>query len=161
MMLAVGCSSPSGPATPASPSPGGAVACTEIGCGPAFIVDFERPEPWARGVYGVEVVVDGDAFTCPREIPLTCDDDPACPRPDVQLIEIGCALGVGEQALGGLQFIGDPPAHVEVRVLENDEEIGQGSFDPAYTESQPNGPECEPTCTQAPNAAVVLGPTAG
>jgi hypothetical protein len=138
------------------PQPPAARGCTEIGCGPAFLVEFESRGDRNLGLYRVDLVIDGDAITCERQLPLHCDDPPACPRDDVQLIEIGCALGESEHALGGVQFVGATPRSISITVFENDVQIGAASYELAYATSHPNGPECDPACTQAPTQKLVL-----
>ena len=134
--------------------------CTEIGCGPAFLLEFDYRARRHLGVHRVELTVDGESFTCERQLPLHCDDPPACPRDDVQLIEIGCALGESEQSLGGVQFVKGTPRSISIAVFENDVPIGKGAYELEYTSSRPNGPECEPACTQARNETLVLSPDA-
>jgi hypothetical protein len=131
--------------------------CTQIGCGAALGIQFQRAEGWGLGVYRVELDVDGEAVTCERQVPLHCDQPPACSRPDVQLIEIGCALDVSQQSLGGVQFVADGPPQVSVRVLHDGVELGAARYVPVYVESRPNGPECEPVCRQAKEETLVLG----
>jgi hypothetical protein len=50
------------------------------------------------------------------------------------------------------------PAQVDVIVRRDGRQVASGSFAPAYTTSQPNGPGCEPTCRQAPPATLDLQP---
>ena len=135
--------------------------CTEIGCGPAFLVEFDHRGPRDLGVYRVELNVDGEAFTCERQLPLHCDDPPACPRDDVQLIEIGCALGESEHALGGVQFLQGTPRSIAIEVFANDVPVGAASYELEYASSRPNGPDCEPVCTQAPTERLVLSAPVG
>ena len=78
----------------------------------------------------------------------------------MQLIEIGCALGESEQSLGGVQFVKGTPRSISIAVFENDVPIGKGAYELEYTSSRPNGPECEPACTQARNETLVLSPDA-
>jgi hypothetical protein len=154
-VASTGCKPPSAPAAPPPAPP--SRACTEIGCGPAFGVEFQRAAGWGLGVYRIELQVDGETVSCERQIPLHCDEEPACSRADVQLVEIGCALDVSQQSLGGVQFVAEGPAQVSVRVRHDDTELGTAEYAPQYTESRPNGPDCEPVCRQAKHETLVLG----
>jgi hypothetical protein len=155
MAAVIGCRPPAGDEPPTAPAVRG---CTEIGCGPAAVIEFDYRSDRNLGLHRVELTVDGESFTCERQLPLHCDDPPACPRDDVQLIEIGCALGESEQTLGGVQFVQGTPKSISIAVFENDVPIGKASYELEYTSSRPNGPACEPVCTQARNETLVLSP---
>jgi hypothetical protein len=142
---------------PESPGPPTSArgACTEIGCGPGFVVHIERTPPWPLADYRVEITADDAAILCTTAIPLYCDDPPPCDDPRVQLTEIGCALGTGEHALGSLTFV-DAPQQVRVRLLENDVMLAEGAWTPGVKTTHPNGPDCEPACTMAPDVKLVV-----
>ena len=48
------------------------------------------------------------------------------------------------------------PASVAVSVHHDDALLGEGSYSPTYATSEPNGPDCEPTCKNAPSAELSL-----
>lgn len=135
--------------------------CTLIGCGSQFRIDFQRAE-WTPGNYKVEIVADGDALECVATLPLDCDAPPACPgAPQVLLLLDGCALDPAEHRIAGLEFQegsspDTAPKAVQVRVLQDDALLGEGSYMPVYTESFPNGPDCAPGCFQADPVTLAL-----
>lgn len=139
---------------PAAPS---SRACTEIGCGPGINVRFDRRHPWNYADYRVEVVEDDRTVTCTTTIPLLCGGTPPCTDPSVTLEEIGCALAVGEQALGGVA-LAHVPATLTVRVFENDTLLSEDTWTPTPRTTRPNGPHCEPECVQASDVTLVLPP---
>jgi hypothetical protein len=47
-----------------------------------------------------------------------------------------------DDAIGGLELYDFTPRHVDVRVLHDGEDYGNGGADPVYTESEPNGEGC-------------------
>ena len=132
-------------------------ACTEIGCGPGIIVRFDRRPPWSYGEYRVEVAAGDDAITCTTKLPLLCDAPPACTDPSVTLEEIGCALAIGEQALGGVT-LARVPETLTVRVFEGDTLLAEDTWTPEARTTRPNGPQCEPECVQARDVTLVLPP---
>lgn len=143
-------------AEPSAPGPTPR-ACTEIGCGPGTIVRFDRHPPWSYGEYRVEVVDDGRTVECTTKIPLLCGAAPACSDPAVTLEEIGCALAVGEQALGGVS-LAHVPQELTVRLFEGDTLLAEDTWTPTARTSRPNGPQCEPECVQAPDVTLVVRP---
>lgn len=123
-------------------------SCTTIGCVNGYTLDFEASS-WAQGKYTVELTVDGKAGTCEATLPLDASSKSTCTLPEVQMGLSGSALPAGQQGLVGLMFTSQP-AKVEVAVKLDGAVVGQpASFTPAYKTSQPNGPECGPTCTNA------------
>lgn len=123
-------------------------ACTTIGCVDGYTLDFEASS-WAPGKYTVELTVDGKSYTCEATLPLDASSKSSCTLPEVQLGLSGSALPAGEQGLVGLVFTSQP-TKVDVTIKLDGATLGQpASFTPAYKTSQPNGPECGPTCTNA------------
>jgi hypothetical protein len=147
------CRSEPGP----SPPPPVGRACTEIGCGPGISVRFDRRPPCSYADYRVEVIADERTITCETKMPLLCDATPSCSDPSVTLEEIGCALAIGEQSLGGVSLANVPRA-LTVRVFEGETLLAEGAWTPEARTSRPNGPECEPECVQAPDVTLVLPP---
>ncbi|EYF05104.1 hypothetical protein [Chondromyces apiculatus] len=149
---------PNDPSAPPPVAPDGARPCTQIGCGPAFSVAFQRPSPWKSGTYRVTVTADGKEATCTATFPLACDAPPPCPADaGFQLGLSGCALPPAQHSLSGIDFSqGTRPAKVDVKVFEADAPIGAASYTPAYTSATPNGPGCEPACTGAPPVTLTL-----
>jgi hypothetical protein len=50
------------------------------------------------------------------------------------------------------------PLSIEVMVRRDDVAVGQGSVNPQYTESRPNGPDCAPVCRSAPRLEIAIAP---
>jgi len=132
--------------------------CTAIGCGPAFLVQFERTGAWSPGNYRVTVVADGETVECTATLPLDCEGPPPCPSSAGFLVALnGCALDPSQHSITGVEFFqGSAPQSVEVRVYQDDVLLGEDRYFPSYTESQPNGPDCEPVCKNAEIADLAL-----
>ena len=132
----------------ASSSGTGAKGCTEIGCVNGFTVDFTSPS-WKAGVYEVTIDKDGTKVTCTTTLPFTSQNpDHACTAPDVMLGISGSALPSDQHALTGVIFTGTPKA-VKLSLARDGKVLATGEYYPTYTTSRPNGPDCEPVCTQA------------
>jgi hypothetical protein len=135
-------------------------ACTAIGCTDGLAVTVTPTSAWPAGDYRFTIEADGVTTTCTGSLPLpacgtaaiTCEGG----EPDAVMIgESGCALAESEHAFSDIMFTATP-ASVAVTVEFGGTQIGAGSWSPEYQTSQPNGPECEPTCT---NASVELALT--
>jgi hypothetical protein len=126
-------------------------ACTEIGCENGLTVHVTPAARWPHGAYRFVVEADGMSVTCSGSLPLSdCATRAlACDREGVVTItESGCALPPNEHALGDLHLPG-APASVTVEIFRDEGTIARETFAPTYRTIQPNGPGCEPTCTQA------------
>jgi hypothetical protein len=58
--------------------------------------------------------------------------------------------------IDGIVFYGQAPLTLEIAVRRDDMVVGEGSVRPAYTESRPNGPDCEPVCRSAPRFEIAI-----
>jgi hypothetical protein len=139
---------------PAAGGPG--TPCTEIGCGSAFSVQFEKSGSWAPGRYRVEVRLDGRTVECAADFPLSCDAAPACDDPGVLLLLSGCALPAESHAITGVDILTDAPAEVAIELLDESGSLASGTWHPTYRTSQPNGPECPPECHTAPPTSLAI-----
>jgi hypothetical protein len=110
-------------------------ACTLIGCGPSFEVmlvgehvptDFTATLNTGSGDSVKVRCTEGNAEFEPPEASRWA---PSCPA-------------------GGVSFQDFTPAAVSVTVVWADGEVSQ-EFAPAYGQSRPNGPACEPVCQSA------------
>jgi hypothetical protein len=136
---------------PAIDPPGMSVPCTEIGCGSAFSVRFEKSGSWTSGHYRVDVSLDGRRVECAADVPLSCElATPACDDPGVLLQLSGCALPPAMHAISGVDILTDTPAEVSVQLLDDSGSLASGTWHPTYLTSQPNGPQCTPECRTAP-----------
>jgi hypothetical protein len=98
----------------------------------------------------VTVVADGVSTECAVEFPLSCNAGEPCePGSEIGLGLNGCALAPAEQTISGVYWSSAAPAKVEISVAHEGEGLGDATFTPTYQTGRPNGPECEPECTQA------------
>lgn len=126
-------------------------ACTEVGCTSGFTLAFQKAStPWEPGTYSVNIDADGKQITCTATLPLSATDaEPSsCSDKSVQLGVSGSALPAAEHSLSELSFT-SMPARVKVTVTRDGMIVGDKEFTPTYEKSQPNGPDCEPTCNSA------------
>lgn len=128
--------------------------CTEIGCQDGLIVRVTPMEAWPHGEYRFDIEVDGEAISCTGSLPLPeCGTSGhTCDGTGLVLTESGCALDPSQHAFGDIMF-SSTPSSVSIDVELDEQAVGSGSWTPEYQTVQPNGPDCEPTCT---NAAVDL-----
>ena len=128
-----------------SPQPQG---CTDIGCENGYHVTFTAASAWKAGKYTLDVVADGTMTTCTATLPLTSTSTADCTRAGVQLGLSGSALPAAQQSLSDVLIAGTPMS-VKITVSRDGAQLVTKDFTPTYTTSQPNGPECEPTCSSA------------
>lgn len=147
----------SGDSLPPQSPTGGNQACTEIGCQNGLHLTWPQGS-WKSGTYSVEVTLDGTKVTCEGRLPLAaCDSGPTfkcSPGASVRVGESGCALPAAQHGLSGID-IESSPAQVKIAVRRDGVEVSAQDLTPTYTDSRPNGPQCEPVCHQA-SAALVL-----
>ncbi len=126
-------------------------ACTDIGCQNGLRLTWPQG-PWKPGAYSVEVTLDGTKVTCEGQLPLAaCDSGPTfhCSSgASLRLGESGCALPPAQHGLAGID-IDTAPAQVRIVVRRDGVEVSAQELAPKYTDSRPNGPQCEPVCHQA------------
>ncbi len=130
--------------------PDDAQACTNIGCINGFHVALQS-DAWPAGAYRVRVTADDKTVTCEGNLPLkACDQGNSlkCDGAGVLIGESGCALPAEQHSLSDLHLEGTPK-QVRVSVEYNGIAIAQADFTPDYQVTRPNGPNCEPECTQA------------
>ncbi|AKT36751.1 hypothetical protein [Chondromyces crocatus] len=132
--------------------------CTLLACASSFVVDFVRTGAWNPGEYRIRVVTEDRSVDCTTSLPLSCNAPSPCPADaNVQLLLVGCNLAPSEHYLGGVEFAqGATPASVTVSVFHDEQLLGEGSYRPTYTTSNPNGPDCEPTCRTSPPERIEL-----
>jgi hypothetical protein len=132
--------------------------CTLIGCADSLQVWFtgatDKP-----GLYQIEVVADGVPASCQLALPHTCGTQPSCAGgpPNWRLSISACGPGQ-PQSIDGFIFYKDAPASFHFVVRRDDVVVGGGSAQPIYTESRPNGPDCDPVCRQAPDIQAAINP---
>lgn len=145
------CSCTKGQSGPDEP-PGGGKMCTQIGCIDGLDVDVAKASPWAAGAYTFAFTLDGEKVTCSGALPLKpCEAGPSisCDVQDkVQIMESGCALEPSAHGWAGIHVPRAVQKFEVVIALDGKELINFGVA-PTYKKSQPNGPDCEPVCTNA------------
>jgi len=110
-------------------------ACTLIGCGPSLevaLVGEHVPTDFSLSVNsraGNIVNVHCTEGTAKFDPPAAARWTPACPA-------------------GGVAFQNFAPLQVRLTVRWSEGEVAQ-DFAPVYSQNQPNGPRCEPTCRAA------------
>lgn len=131
-------------------------ACTEIGCGPSFHVEFKRAS-WPAGKVDIVVVADGTTTNCSVTLPFaSCDSGMICDQANPPfLLELsGCALPAAQHAITGVMWSQVGPKQATITVTQDGTMLGTQMFQPTYTMSQPNGPGCEPVCNQAQSVSM-------
>lgn len=134
-------------------------ACTLIGCNAPLTVAFDRDSGWTAGTYRVVVAPNTSAAqTCTISIPLHCDVSPRCDGAwEWTIATSGCALDASQHTITGVVFRNPAaPGRVLVNAYQDERLIGMGEFSPEYVTSHPNGPDCEPTCQNAPTAHLTV-----
>jgi len=156
-ILAIACSLVCG-----CPLDQGGAACTEIGCGDAFVCAITQSAGQATegGVYEISYLVPGEG----EEI-VTCDTSNARYQ--------GCESTSGDvggsgNELGQIVFHvypawGEaPPDELTLEVRSGGALLGEETFSPDWNEFYPNGEECdEYPCYQADEEAMIVGSPPG
>ena len=122
--------------------------CTSMGCVDGLEVFFKRDD-YPPGVYTVEPDLHGELIHCQATIPLDSDASDGCSDGRVSLFLSGSMLEVSEQSIDGFYLDSVDPSALAVTVSLDGAQIGYAAFEPGYQTLQPNGPECEPTCSYA------------
>ncbi len=122
--------------------------CTSMGCVDGLEVFFSRAG-YEPGVYTVDIDLHGELIHCQATIPLDSDASDGCTDPRASLFLSGSMLDVSEQSVDGFFLDSSDASAVAVTVSLDDAQIGYAAFEPDYQTLQPNGPECEPTCSYA------------
>lgn len=130
--------------------------CTAIGCQSGLQVELQHTGQWLAGTYLLQISADdGPSMSCTVQLPFSSITSGAsCSSDEVQLQTSGQALSSDQHALVGL-WIRTTPAKVELVLKRDGTTVASTTLQPTYTTSRPNGPDCEPVCTQA-NAAVAV-----
>jgi hypothetical protein len=148
--VASGCSAERGGSFGAGEVPPPGPACTQIGCQDGLVVQVRPAEAWPHGEYRYDIEHDGARVVCTGTLPL-----PPCARRAMRcdaaqptIVESGCALEPTAHAFGDMMF-STTPAEVAAVVRHDGKTVGSARWRPVYHRSQPNGPGCEPVCTNA------------
>jgi hypothetical protein len=146
-------------------------ACTAIGCIDSASFQIKTADgTWPDGAYALEVIADGITHACSMTLP---DDLPAagtisaipCEPPvgytGVSLRADTVCSAHGDKNSGGQTCTPSPdhytlrgslpatPRTLGVRVTRDGDLLLEQTQPLHYTETQPNGPDCEPVCRQS------------
>lgn len=135
--------------------PGGA-ACTLIGCQDGLRVTLQRASPWPAGDYVLQVSLDDQPpIACTTSLPFASVTSTAtCNSADVQLQTSGQALDPSQHALTGV-WVRTTPTKVRLVLQQGPTTVLDQTLQPTYQTTRPNGPNCEPECTQATASVAV------
>jgi hypothetical protein len=165
LMLLVGC----GKAAPG----GGAHACTEIGCVDQFTATLARADgTLPSGAQKLTVTADGATTTCSFTLPpaspsgggVDCPSGfqlfvlPAqsCASTNNGTVATQTCTPLAGQFSEELTILGTP-ATVHVMQMSNGATVIDATVAPLYKVTQPNGPGCDPICSQGGGALVLSG----
>ena len=128
---------PSGdPTTDPTTDPTG-VNCTEIGCTDGFFLTLTSADAFVDGNYQLQILEDGDSvYSCDFGLQSGAIDDADCDVTSQGADMVRVTLPVTD-------------ADVSIAVLIDGVQAVSGEFGLAYEDIQPNGPGCEPICSQA------------
>lgn len=176
LLLAFGCAhAPQAGKEQASDDSRAPIACTQIGCMDSLFVELKSPNAaWAQGSYQLALTMDGKDITCgfalPKDLPqaghvgeIVCTQRSDADKDFVRLMinqEMVCTEQVTEQAVSStcepvperyaLQLhIPETPKTLSLSLTRDGQALLSRTYEPAYQESRPNGPQCEPLCRQA------------
>lgn len=91
---------------------------------------------------------DSEVRTCTVTLPFATVETGATCSPNLRLNTSGSALPPSQHEILGVHLT-DAPTSVTVTIKRDDAMLATQTFTPSYVTTQPNGPDCEPTCTQA------------
>jgi hypothetical protein len=132
--------------------------CTEIGCADGWSLTLVEADG-APAAHTLEALVDGAEFVCPQvslgarhvtcgaSVTLELVDEVTCVEHETNggISQICTPTGRFEEILA----VSGTPKTVLVTLRDAGGEERQETFVPEYESSQPNGPDCSPTCRQA------------
>lgn len=135
-----------GPTGSVDTSATGAKICTKIGCQDRYALTVAtRDDSSAKiGVYELLIVAEGKRSTC--KITVTKDGATRACEGGARAAPVDESLP--RSVLGVIEIDGAPAA-VEVTVKRGGATLTKSSLTPSYKTSQPNGPDCSPTCKHA------------
>lgn len=125
---------------------GGGKECTLIGCQSGLAIAFQASN-WPAGQWKVVASMAGEERSCTVSLPLPGSGQPQC-QGKLLLGTSGSALPPASHSLTGVQ-LPDTPTQVTVEVLRDGVSQAKKAYQLIYKTTQPNGPGCDPICTQA------------
>ncbi len=121
-------------------------ACTMVGCQSGFTIALQAAT-WPAGKYSVKIVADGVEHRCEASLPIDQASPSSCDSDALMLVVSGSALPVAQQKLDSVQVF-PIVQDLQVTISRDGTPLATQQFVPNYKTTSPNGPECEPTCTQ-------------
>jgi hypothetical protein len=160
----VSCGAGSGPG-------GGGPACTLVGCSDqltATLRDANGGLP--SGMQTLSVTADGATTTCSFTLPLAANQSPQCPSPLMVVViqDQTCKTSGTPQYMTQtctpvagkfseqVSIMGKPTMARFTATVDGAPYLDE-TVTPTYTTTQPNGPGCDPICSQA-GVTLVLAP---
>lgn len=126
-------------------------SCTAAWCVSGLTVNFSSASGrYAAGTYHLGIVADGVSITCSATLPRTRTSPPTtCSSAGAELRVSGSEyLPASEHALDEL-LLTTQPHSVSLTITLDSKAFASATLSPTYVTSQPNGPDCEPTCRSA------------
>lgn len=120
-------------------------ACTEIGCVDGVGIDFSLSDP---GSYLIIATTTPSYETTQCTATLPFDGTEGCTGPGSIGIS-GTELPADQQSIEGMTFQLLDLTEIHLNVNLDGATLIDHEYPISYVESQPNGPECEPTCSYA------------
>lgn len=119
--------------------------CTDMGCTDGVDLHFSLTQ---RGAYAIiaEGLPSGETTTCTGYLPF--DGTEVCTGPGFATIS-GTKLPDEQQSVEGVYLPATDLAQVHLTVRVDDVPLVDQTWDLNYRTLQPNGEECEPTCSYA------------
>lgn len=136
--------------------------CTEIACVAGLRVGLTPSSGWKMGSYRFDIEVDGVMTTCEGSLPLKpCTSGPSlqCTPAGQRVVisESGCALPPEQQGFSDIAISDTAAKSVTIKVSRDGTALVSKTLAPKYTTSEPNGPSCPPTCTNAAETLNIPG----
>ncbi|MFS8070313.1 MAG: hypothetical protein ACMG6S_28455, partial [Byssovorax sp.] len=120
--------------------------CTQVDCADGFGVELNKVSTvWEPGSYVVSINADGVKNSCTFAMPAVAD--PVCTS-NLQMALNLIPISDPSNEIRGLQsvLIFGTPTLVQVTVARDGVDLGTNVFLPSYSENEPNGAICGPTC---------------
>jgi hypothetical protein len=138
--------------------------CTLIGCEDGLRLDLEPASGWPEGDYRFSIEADETHVTCRASLPLPgCGATPSVvcdPVGVVTIVESACTRPSDTQGFPQIVFdqrLRPRTVRLSIARIQGGEEwvIATAELSIHFQASQPNGPDCPPTCTQARSTVAV------
>jgi hypothetical protein len=122
----------------------GCGACTLVGCASSVTVHF--PPVGGVGTYVFRIEEEERTWSCTLTIPLP---EPGAYPTNCDLQPMGPAVSDPEQFTFTSLWLDAHPSRARLVIERDGTVLLDHTLEPVYQTSQPNGPECPPTCSAA------------